>query len=188
MRISPGESSTEELRSQPAFSAKTLRAAGLLTVASVGPVVTARCGVVPTASPARTSPPWPPPKFRAAAPLGVFNLALSQQRSCSRKHPTRELWDEDGSGQVVMQRKKGWSEPALRSGAGGRRCLAYGLGRSAQPRPPWPGLSQFGSRTHGLRRGRRSAWLRSFHWDRNCQESSAAALHPAIDLRRGFHY
>src|SRR5260221_1858052 len=39
----PGGSSTEEQRSQAAFSAKTLRAAGLLSVAGVGSVLTARC-------------------------------------------------------------------------------------------------------------------------------------------------
>jgi hypothetical protein len=51
------------------FSAKTLRAAGLLTVAGVGSVVTARCGDAPT------SPPWPQPKSLAAAFLGVFKKA-----------------------------------------------------------------------------------------------------------------
>src|SRR5258708_39859281 len=49
----PGGSSTEEQRSQTAFSAKTLRAAGLLSVAGVGSFLTARCGD------ARNSPPWP---------------------------------------------------------------------------------------------------------------------------------
>ena len=42
----PGGSSTEEQRSQTAFSAKTLQAAGLLSVAGVGSVVTARCGAL----------------------------------------------------------------------------------------------------------------------------------------------
>src|SRR5438445_13316970 len=67
----PGGSSTEEQRSQTAFSAKTLRAAGLLSVAGVGSVVTARCGD------ASTSPPWPQPKSLAAAPLVVSKQALS---------------------------------------------------------------------------------------------------------------
>src|SRR5712664_876144 len=42
----PGGSSTEEQRSQTAFSAKTLRAAGLLSVAGVGSFLTARCGAL----------------------------------------------------------------------------------------------------------------------------------------------
>src|SRR5216683_3563433 len=66
----PGGSSTEEQRSQTAFSAKTLRAAGLLPVAGVGSFLTARCGD------ARNSPPWPQPKSLAAAPLVVSKQAL----------------------------------------------------------------------------------------------------------------
>ena len=66
----PGGSSTEEQRSQPACGAKTLRAAGLLAVAGVGSVLTARCGD------ARTSPPWPQPKSLAAAPFPIFRQAL----------------------------------------------------------------------------------------------------------------
>src|SRR6266705_4311657 len=66
----PGGSSTEEQRSQTAFSAKTLRAAGLLSVAGVGSFLTARCGD------ARHSPPWPQPKSLAAAPLVVSKQAL----------------------------------------------------------------------------------------------------------------
>src|SRR5258708_4970574 len=58
-------------RSRTACSAKTLRAAGLLSVAGVGSVVTARCGD------ASTSPPWPQPKSLAAAPLVVSKQALS---------------------------------------------------------------------------------------------------------------
>src|SRR6266481_1013649 len=57
-------------RSQTAFSAKTLRAAGLLSVAGVGSFLTARCGD------ARNSPPWPQPKSLAAAPLVVSKQAL----------------------------------------------------------------------------------------------------------------
>src|SRR5215207_1682396 len=68
----PGGSSTEEQRSQPACGAKTLRTAGLLSVAGVGSVLTARCGD------ARTSPPWPQPKSLAAAPFPVFSQALKQ--------------------------------------------------------------------------------------------------------------
>src|SRR5258708_1298958 len=67
----PGGSSTEEQRSQTAFSAKTLRAAGLLSLAGVGSFLTARCGD------ARNSPPWPQPKSLAAAPLVVSKQALS---------------------------------------------------------------------------------------------------------------
>src|SRR3989442_14759517 len=66
----PGGSSTEEQQSQTAFSPKTLRAAGLLSVAGVGSFLTARCGD------ARNSPPWPQPKFLAAAPLVVSKEAL----------------------------------------------------------------------------------------------------------------
>ncbi len=47
-------SSTAEQRSQTALSAKTPRAAVLLSVSGVGSVVTARCGDAPLASPART--------------------------------------------------------------------------------------------------------------------------------------
>ncbi|MBM3841106.1 MAG: Gfo/Idh/MocA family oxidoreductase [Verrucomicrobia bacterium] len=68
--ILPG-SSTEEQRSQAAFGAKTLRAAGLLSVACVGSVLTARVGD------ARTSPPWPQPKSLAAGPRAIFGHALS---------------------------------------------------------------------------------------------------------------
>ena len=68
----PRGSSTEEQRSQTACCAKTLRAAGLLALAGVGSVVTARCGDAPP------SPPWPKPKSLAAAPLAIFSQALSQ--------------------------------------------------------------------------------------------------------------
>src|SRR5215213_1425766 len=65
----PCGSSTEEQRSQPARGEKTLRAAGLLSVAGVGSVLTARCGD------ARTSPPCPQPKSLAAAPFPIFRQA-----------------------------------------------------------------------------------------------------------------
>jgi hypothetical protein len=64
---------TEEQRRQTTFSAKTLRAAGLLPVASVGSVVTARCGDAPTL------PPWPQPKSLAAAPLVILKQALKNK-------------------------------------------------------------------------------------------------------------
>jgi hypothetical protein len=66
----PGGSSTEEQRCQAGFSAKTLRAAGLLPVGFVGSVLTARCGD------ARTSPPRPQPKSPTAGPLSIFRHAL----------------------------------------------------------------------------------------------------------------
>src|SRR5260370_33752119 len=71
----PSGSSTEEQRSQTAFSPKTLRAAGLLSVAGVGSAVTTRCGDAPA------SPPWPQSKSLAAAPLVVFKKAL---KACQR--------------------------------------------------------------------------------------------------------
>src|SRR5207245_10785007 len=66
-------------RRQAAFSAKTLRAAGLLSVAGVDSFLTARCGD------ARNSPPWPQPKSVAAAPLVVSKQALRQSRGHSVK-------------------------------------------------------------------------------------------------------
>src|SRR2546423_2199559 len=48
-------SAIEEQRSQQAFSAKILRAAGLLSGAGVGSTLTVRCGDAPA------SPPWPQP-------------------------------------------------------------------------------------------------------------------------------
>jgi hypothetical protein len=68
----PGGSSTEEQRSQAAFSAKTLRAAVLLAAACVGSALTARCGDAPA------SPPWPQPKSPAAAPSIILKQALRQ--------------------------------------------------------------------------------------------------------------
>ena len=67
----PQRSPTKEQRSQPAFSSKTLRAAGLLPVAGVGSAVTARCGDAPA------SPPWPQPKSLAAGSHAIFRQALS---------------------------------------------------------------------------------------------------------------
>ena len=69
---------TEEQRSQPAFSAKTLRAAVLLSAARVGEAVTARCGDAPA------SPPWPQPKSLAAGPHGIFRQALSRTNSVAK--------------------------------------------------------------------------------------------------------
>src|SRR5262245_50303838 len=82
----PGGSSTEEQRSQPAFSAKTLRAAGLLAVACVGPTVTARCGDAPA------SPPWPRPKSLAAAPFRIFRQALRDRAEITSDFSAPEFW------------------------------------------------------------------------------------------------
>src|SRR6185436_3435788 len=99
-------SSTEEQRSQAAFCAKTLRAAGLLPVAGVGSVLTARCGD------ARTSPPWPRPKSLAAGPRGIFGHALSLRKqpfARRRKHlldhiATRTAPKFDVSPEVIAKR------------------------------------------------------------------------------------
>ena len=69
----PGGSSTEEQRSQAAFSAKTLRAAGLLSAAGVGSALTARCGDAPA------SPPWPQSKSLAAGPHAILKQALRRR-------------------------------------------------------------------------------------------------------------
>src|SRR5258708_1710815 len=79
----PGGSSTEEQRSQTAFSAKTLRAAGLLSVAGVASFLTARCGD------ARNSPPWPQPKSLGAAPLVVSKQAPRQIPASPVRFATR---------------------------------------------------------------------------------------------------
>ena len=67
-------SSTEKQRSQTAFCAETLRAAGLSALARVGTVVTARFGDAPP------SPPWPNPKSLAAAPRRILRQALDPRR------------------------------------------------------------------------------------------------------------
>src|SRR6266511_1168529 len=86
----PQRSPTEKQRSQAAFSAKTLWAAGLLSVACVGSTVTARCGD------ARVSPPWPQSKSLAAGPHAISKQALSStlsillgitQQACEVVHP-----------------------------------------------------------------------------------------------------
>ncbi len=70
---------TEEQRSPAAFSAKTLRAAGLLPAASVGSTVTARCGDAPV------SPPWPQPKSLAAGPFSILKQALRRLTPYGRR-------------------------------------------------------------------------------------------------------
>ena len=64
-------SSTKEQRSQTARPAKTLRAAGLLSLAFVGADLTARFGD------ARSASPRPKPKSLAAAPLPISRQALT---------------------------------------------------------------------------------------------------------------
>ena len=82
----PCGSSTEEQRSQPACGAKTLRAAGLLSVGFVGSVLTARCGD------ARTSPPRPQPKPLAAAPFPIFSQALMRRRAVAVQIACGVVW------------------------------------------------------------------------------------------------
>src|SRR6266542_5838720 len=71
----PQRSPTEKQRSQAAFSAKTLWAAGLLSVACVGSTVKARCGDAPV------SPPWPQSKSLAAGPHAISKQALRRLRN-----------------------------------------------------------------------------------------------------------
>src|SRR5215218_1180741 len=72
----PCGSSTEEQRSQPASGAKTLWAAGLLSVGLrwLSPY---------SRRDARTSPPWPQPKSLAAAPFLVFSQGLMRRRAAA---------------------------------------------------------------------------------------------------------
>jgi hypothetical protein len=79
----PRGSSTEEQRSRAAFSTKTLRAAGLLSVAGVGSVVTARYRDAPP------SPPMPQKKSLAASPLVVFKQALNRPNPYPRRSRLR---------------------------------------------------------------------------------------------------
>ncbi len=72
-RAYPQWSVSEEQCSQTAFCAKILRAAGLLSAASVGPALTAHSGD------ARAVPPWPQPKSLAAGPHAIFRQALSRR-------------------------------------------------------------------------------------------------------------
>ena len=61
---------SEKQRRQPAFSAKTRRAAALLAGAGVAEAVTARGGDAPA------SAPWPQPKSLAAGPRPILKQAL----------------------------------------------------------------------------------------------------------------
>src|SRR2546421_6010963 len=102
-------SPTEKQRSQPVLSAKTLRAAGLLPVAFVGSVLTARCGD------ARTSPPRPPPKSLAAGPFAIFRQALrGSPQSCfsaclrmrSEEHTSELQSRSDLVCRLLLEKKK----------------------------------------------------------------------------------
>jgi hypothetical protein len=95
---------TEAQRSQRAFCAKTLRAAGLLPVACVDSFLTARCGD------ARNSSPWPQPKSSAAGPLLISKQALSQgiDASQTQSDPVKR-----------KSRRRGKSEP-IPDGKGGQ--------------------------------------------------------------------
>ncbi len=75
---------TEEQQSQRTFSAKTLRAAGLLSAACVDSAITARCGDAPA------SPPWPQPKSLAAGPHAILKQAPSH-RVCIKERPINSL-------------------------------------------------------------------------------------------------
>jgi len=101
-----------EQQSPAAFCAKTLRAAGLLPVAGVGSVVTARCGDAPT------SPPWPPPKSLAAGPRAVFRRALrawpgstaprvSRLKLSRQSHPLLCCWRPGASRPTWPPRRRG---------------------------------------------------------------------------------
>src|SRR5258708_38014496 len=67
---------TEEQRSQSAFCAKTLRAAGLLSGPCVGSVLTARCGDAPA------SPSWPQLKSLAAGFHAILNRLPKRGKVC----------------------------------------------------------------------------------------------------------
>jgi len=77
----PCGSATVEQRSLTAFSAKTIRAAGLLALPGVGSVLTARCGDAPP------SPPWSKPKSPAAAPFVILRQALRKTPGVLVTHP-----------------------------------------------------------------------------------------------------
>src|SRR6266542_4046148 len=88
----PQRSPTEKQRSQAAFSAKTLWAAGLLSVACVGSTVTARCGDAPV------SPPWPQSKSLAAGPHAISKQALRQESSKTPRYALLYWPHSRGSG------------------------------------------------------------------------------------------
>ena len=128
----PGGSSTEEQRSQAAFSAKTLRAAGLLSAACVGSALTARCGDgLPKAnesgaqrkrslremlSPA--SPPWPQPKSLAAGPHAILKQALRVSLGFLSIYPFGTFCRLRASARMAFRSKFNWavcSSRALRT-------------------------------------------------------------------------
>src|SRR6266704_2885964 len=102
----PGGSSTEEQRSQTAFSAKTLRAAGLLSVAGVGSFLTARCGALRAAKAALATAKIPrrsaPRSFQTGSKMlmvrhfncgsrnAIFNAALIPALRAATVSPRRK--------------------------------------------------------------------------------------------------
>ncbi len=101
-------------RDQPAFSAKTLRATGLLREAFVGSTVIphARDGAAPV------SPPRPRPKSLVAGPLSLFRqVAAAREGGCARgceSHPSN--WTvHDGTAWCLSARKerRGVSSPGI---------------------------------------------------------------------------
>jgi hypothetical protein len=108
----PGGFSTEEPRSQTAFSAKTLRAAGLLPAAGVGSAVTARSGDAPA------SPPWPQPKSLAAGPIGIFGHALksAEPASASLRAYVEKNQRRQAYGVYLKNHKFGWAIDELKPG------------------------------------------------------------------------
>jgi len=97
----PQRSLTEEQRSQTAFSAKTLRAAGLLSVACVGSPVTARCGDAPG------SPPWPQPKSLAAGPHAIFRQALKAPGSADWLQMDSRFFGENFASDQITHLRRG---------------------------------------------------------------------------------
>ena len=116
---------SEEQRRQTGFSAKTLRAAGLLSVARVGPALTARFGD------ARAGPPWPPPKSLAAGPLSIMRDHPGRRSRCSLQ-PGLSYYGL--SALRRLREQKPWASPK----AGISR--AFGPGKKA----PDFGLKAFG--------------------------------------------
>ena len=134
----------KEQQSPAAFCAKTLRAAGLLPVAGVGSVVTARCGDAPT------SPPCPPSQSLAAGPCAIFRRALRARLKIRRgpvfgeraagRGATRENALHGSSTDGATKPGGAWRENPAGGGsfAGGRRWLGHYSRRDAPTSPPCP--------------------------------------------------
>ena len=132
---------SEEQRSQKAFSAKTLRAAGLLTGAFVGSALTARCGDAPA------SPPRPRPKSLAAGPRPILKQAQDLHPAhepalclrlldCGGKRSATPLWrrlrpctlvDPTAPGALAAKRRRRCALPAQSKTGSGIHC-ARGFG------------------------------------------------------------